>query len=502
MSTIPASYFVNVIPAVLSAGGAALDMNALVLTKSTRVPIGSVLPFPTAQAVTNYFGAGSNESAFATIYFNGFEGSTKKPGNILFAQKNGGNVAAYLRGANVSSLTLTQLQALTGVLTITADGTPKTSGTINLSGATSFSNAATIILAAFTSPNFTVAYDSISGGFVFTSSTTGSASTMLYATGSLSTANGLGLTQAAGAVLSQGANPASSENAFMNAIIAKTQNWVTFATVFDPDAGSGNATKLNFANWANSQGNRYAYVAWDSDASPTTTVPATASMGYLLAQTSSSSTALVYGTDLTKAAFICGVAASLDFTRKNGRKNFAYLSQSGLVPDVSDVTVANNLKTNGYNFYGAVATANQGFQFLFPGSISGPFDWIDSWVSQVWMNNAFQLALLEFLTQIGSIPYEETGYTLIRKACMDPIDAALNFGAIRPGVTLSSAQAAEVNNAAGMDIDKVLSAEGWYLQILDASPQVRAARGSPPMTFWYMDGQSVNNINLASIAVQ
>lgn len=504
MSTIPESHFVSMNPSVISAGGAALDMNALVLTKSGRVPIGAVQPFPTAPAVSNYFGPGSAEASFATIYFNGFNGSTKKPGNILFAQKNSGNVAAYLRGANVSGLTLAQLQALTGVLTITADGTPKTSGTINLSGATSFSNAATIILAAFTSPNFTVTYDSISGGFLFTSSSTGSSSSMLYATGSLSTASNLALTQSAGAVLSQGANPASNETAFMNAIVAKTQNWVTFSTVYDPDAGSGNTTKLNFAAWVNAQANRYAYVSWDPDASPTTTVPATTSMGYVLAQANSSGTALVYGADLTKAAFICGIAASLDWGRKNGRKNFAYLSQSGLVPDVTDITTATNLEANGYNYYGITGSPNPAnvYQFLFPGSISGVYKWIASYIGQIKLNTDCQTALLAFLTQIGRVPYNDAGYALIRSALMDPINAALNFGTITKGVTLSSAEAAEVNNAAGVDIDSTLSAQGFYLQILDPGAVVRAAQGSPIVTLFYTDGESVNTINVASVEVQ
>lgn len=500
MSSIPASHFVSVIPSVLSAGGAALDMNALVITKSTRIPIGTILQLPTAQAASDYFGPGSSEAVCATIYFNGFDGSTRKPGNILFVQKNGGNVAAYLRGASIASAGLTALQALTGVLVITADGVVKTSGTINLSGATSFSNGATIIQAAFTSPNFTVTYDSISGGYLFTSNSTGASSTIIFATGSLSTP--LALTLQTGAVLSQGAVGQSSESGFMNTVIASTQNWVTFMTNFDPDAGSGNSQKMNFASWAAAQNNRFAYVCWDSDASPTTTNPATASMGYLLAQADTSGTALVYGTSFDKAAFICGCIASLDFARTNGRKNNAYLSQSGLTPDVTNVTVAANLEANGYNYYGSAATANDEFQFLFPGSISGNFAWIDSFIGQVWLNNNFQLAILSFMTQIGSVPYNAAGYALLRQACMDPINQALNFGAIRPGVTLSAAQIAEVNNAAGVAIDRVLSTQGWYLQILDATPQVRVARGSPPCTFWYTDGGSVNTINLASVMVQ
>ena len=67
---------------------------------------------------------------------------------------------------------------------------------------------------------------------------------------------------------------------------------------------------------------------------------------------------------------------------------------------------------------------------------------------------------------------------------------------------LSASQAAQVNNAAGVKIDNVLTTRGWYLQILPATAQVRSQRGSPPMTLWYMDGGSVQQITLASIVIQ
>ena len=84
---------------------------------------------------------------------------------------------------------------------------------------------------------------------------------------------------------------------------------------------------------------------------------------------------------------------------------------------------------------------------------------------------------------------------------IDPIQAGLNFGAFGPG-TISNAQAAEVNGAAGANIAPTLQAQGWYLQIKDASSSVRAARGSPPSTFWYLDRGSVQAINLGSVALQ
>jgi hypothetical protein len=118
------------------------------------------------------------------------------------------------------------------------------------------------------------------------------------------------------------------------------------------------------------------------------------------------------------------------------------------------------------------------------------------------MNNGFQLALMELLTTVGSIPYNQVGYTMIKAACQDVINRALNFGAIRTGVTLSQAQINEVNNMAGVAIDGILNSQGYYLQVSDADPQVRANRGTPPCTFWYMDGGSVQRITLASVMVQ
>jgi hypothetical protein len=501
MQSIPASAIASVVASVISAGGSALDLNGLALSSSTRTPIGTVPSFPSATAVSNYYGPASPEAAAAAIYFAGFQGSNVLPGAMLFAQYNEAAVAGYLRGGNISGLTLTQLQGFNGTLTITFAGVALTSGTINLSTATSFSNAAMIIQEAFTSPPFSVTYDSVSGAFVFTSTATGATETIIYATGTL--ASGLLLTQATGAVLSQGAAPAVP-GTFMANVVAQTTNWATFFTLFDPDGGSGNAQKLLFATWAGQQGNRYAYVCEDTDITPTESTDAASSLGQLIKAAGISGTSLLWVPSIPYglAAFVCGAVASIDFTETNGRITLAFKSQSGLVATVTNATVAANLIANGYNFYGAYATANQGFIFLYPGSISGPYAWADSFVNQIWLNNAFQLAMMTLLTSVKSLPFDAAGYALVRAACMDPINAGLNFGAFSGGVTLSAAQIAEVNNAAGANIASTLGSQGWYLQILPATAQVRGARTSPPMTFWYMDAGSIQSLNLASVEVQ
>lgn len=500
MSTIPASAIVQVTPSVLAAGGRALDVIGLLLTNSARIPIGAVQPFSNEIDVASYFGDTSTEAALAAIYFQSFDNSNVKPQRMLFAQYPTASVAAYLRGGPVDTLTLAQLQAIpVGSLTITVNGSGYTAASVNLSTAVSFSNAATLINTAFGTGAipFLTTYDSVAGAFLFTTNALGTGATISYASVN-ALAGALFLTQATGAVISQGA-AAATPSAFMGGVIQVTQDWATFMLTFDPDNGSGNTQKYLFAQWNATQNNRWGFICWDTDASPKTTVPAPSSLGQLIKNADISGTFLVSAPDASKAAFICGTAAGIDFSEHEGRITFAFRKQSGLVADITDQTTAANLEANGYNYYGVWATANDQFLFNYPGSVSGDFLWLDSFINQIWLNQNLQLALMVLLTNRKSIPYNRAGYSMIEAACLDPIFAAVNFGAIRAGVTLSQAQAAEVNNDAGTPIDKTLNQRGWYLQVSDASPQVRAARGSPPTTLWYMDGQSVQRINLASI---
>lgn len=570
MSTISANKIVRVTPSVLAAGGSSIDMIGLMLTTDTRVPIGTVQPFGGATELNSFFGAADARAVKGGIYFNGFDNSQNKPGRLLVAQYPRSAVSAYLRGANVSSLTLAQLQALNGFLGVVIDGVLK-SATINLAGATSFSNAASIIgnslgiagisvgsvtgsiaggtltatavtgtlgagnvisgtgvvantyvlgqLSGTTggvgtysvSPSQTAlsqaitvfapgaSYDSVSGAFIIGSGSTGSGSTIAYGSGALATS--LSLTQALGAVLSQGAG-AATPGPFMDAIILQTQNWATFFPLFDTDPGGGETVKLAFSAWASAQNNRFGFIAWDDSVLPATQNPSPTSFGAQVTAAGYAGTMPVWGIDGTFAAFISGAIASIGFGQAGQRATLAFRSQAGLVANVSDDTTDTNLTANGYNFYGVTGAASENFTFLKNGFVSGPFRWIDSFVDQIWMNTGFQVDLLTMLTQVLSIPYNAAGKAIIEAALADRIQSAKDFGAIRAGVTLSASQRSAVNSAAGLDVATTIENQGYYLLVGNTIPTTRVARGSPPCTFWYADGQSVQQINLASIELE
>ncbi len=561
--SIPASQLVSVTPSVLSAGGNPLALNGLILSVSSELPFGAPVSFPTAASVQNYFGPTSQEAAMAAVYFGGFDGSNIKPGALFFSRYSASALAAFTRGAAVTSLAAVQaitpavsaatstisgttltvvtmasgayvpgmvltgtgvtantriVSQLTGTtggagtytvdtsqtvaattitgnydLEITVDGVLKTAASLDLHAATSFSNAAATITTDLGSGQ-TVTYDSLQGAFVVTSATTGASSSVSFGSGAGATA--LALTSATGAVQSLGTAGQTPATA-MAAIIAQTQNWISFSTAFEPIT----ADKEAFATWTNGTAGRYLYVPYDTDATATGNPTTFTGLGSWLKTNSMSGTCPVWSSYLD-AAFVMGAFASVDYTQLNGRITLAFKMQSGLAATATDGTTAANLLANGYNFIGSYATANQIFVGLQNGQVSGSYLWADSYVDAIWLNNAFQLALMELLQNTKSVPYNSQGYGLIRAALQDPINQALNAGVIRAGATLSAAQAAEVNAAAGATIDTVLSTRGWYLQINPASAQQRSLRQSPPCTFWYTDGQSVQKINLASVNIQ
>lgn len=644
MSTIPASQLVAVNPSVLSAGGTAIDINALMITQNPRFPVGSVLSFPSSSAVAAYAGATSPEATETGIYFGGFTNANKLPGQVLIVQYPATAVAAYLRGGSIAGLSLIQLQALSGSLSIAVDGYTRSVANISLAAASSFSAAAALIQAALSDPveatclgsisaqvatftgsisgnvltvtavgggtlvtgglltgsgvaastnitgqlsgapggtgtyavsvaqgvpstalqetyglltvttletgtlsvgqtlagtgvsagtviealgsglggtgtyylnltqtflpgsltasatPITVAYDSVSGGLTFTSGVPGAASSVAFATGGLATP--LNLTSATGAVISQGSAPLTPA-AFLTGVLAITQNWVTYMTLFDPDGGVGNANKQAFAEWKNPLNNRFGYVCWDTDIVPTETVPDPASLGQILQANQDSGTCLIWEpSNQHMAAFICGAAASIDFTQTAGRITFAYKWQAGLTAGVTNGTVAQNLLANGYNFGGAYGSANTNFVNFQNGAVTGQYKWFDSYINQIWLSNLFQNALLTFLSNVYSVPYNSAGNAMIEAALGDSIQAGLNFGAFSAGVALSAAQIAEVNAQAGMNIATTLQSQGYYLLILPSSPATRAARSSPPMTFYYCDAGSVQVLNLSSVELQ
>ena len=454
----------------------------------------------------------------ATLTGTGIATGTKVTG-ILDTESNGTGTYSVSISQTVTSQTITETYGLMTVADIA-------SGTLSVGQVVTYNTTDTAVITALgtgtgllgtyfidndttastgtitaSAAEVSVTYDSTTGAITIASGSVGAASTIGYASGTLATA--LYLTQATGAVLSQGSEAEQPES-FMDSLVEITTNWASLAHLFDPDGGSTIAQRLLFAKWINATGNRYAYVAADTDTNALTDT-ATTTLGYAVSTIYGySGTAPVYDPQGDKAPFICGCIASIATDSTEGRITLAFKGQDGLSADVTTETAATNLIANGYNFYGAYATANQTFTMLQPGQISGDFAWIDTYVNQIWLMNNLQLTWVDLLTATNSIPFNDEGASLIRAAAVDgPIADALDFGAIRTGVTLSSTQRLAINNGAGVSTaaNSVVN-DGYYLLIPTSTAAMRSARDWSGIKLWYADGGSVHKIEFAAITVQ
>ena len=496
MSTIPISQIAQVIPSVIGAGGAASRLVGVLLTQDASIPPGQPQTFFTAATADSWFGPGTPEQVAADNYFPGVVNGGQLPYSLTYARYALTATPAGSYGASLGALTLAQLQALTGTLIVTVNGTPFTSASINLSTATSFANAATIMTAAFTSPTFAITYDVARNRFLLLSTLTGNSATSTDVSGTL--ASGVGLSQSSGAFIQTAGVAADTPASAMNRLVTQTTNWGSFSTAW----AAVIADRLAFAQWNSGQNFQYWYLGWDAEAASLVLNNA-ASFGAQVLAAPYQGTTPVYGTVATAAAFM-GYAASINYNITNGRTTLAFRQfNAGTPATVSDLTSANALLSNGYTYIGAYANAANTYTIAYNGKTSGSFLWSDTYLDQIYLNRELQRANFETLLAYPSIPYNSDGYAELYQGALPVIDAAVTSGIIRAGVTLTQSQKQQINTAAGRPISDVVQSRGWYYLIGDPANvgQARQQRTSPAATLFWTDGGSVQQLNVNSVAI-
>ncbi len=113
-------------------------LDRLVILWEQNTPANTVLSFSSATAVANYYGGTSSEASLAKEFFAGYAGVA---GVTLSFTRYANGQRPHLLGANISSLPLAQLQAISGPISLTFDGFTY-NGNVNLKGVASFADAA------------------------------------------------------------------------------------------------------------------------------------------------------------------------------------------------------------------------------------------------------------------------------------------------------------------------------------------------------------------------
>lgn len=481
--TIPAKQLVDITPRVIGGGLSGLAFVGTILSKSATLPAATAVPFYSQSAVGDYFGTSSNEYKIAGNYFLADSNSSAKPNVLWFYKKVDGDEAAWIRGN--SPLSLSVLQEITdGGFDIKINGTKQSVRALDVSALTSYSAIATQITTQLTDASCT--WDSRFQAFVITTTTDGENATIEFATSPDDSgedlAVALGLTSG---TISQGAVETSLTNT-MEGCINSNSNFWSFMPLWEETSTEA----LELAQWCNNQGVRFMYAMVDTSndgLTPNNPVCLAAQVADYYGVCS------LYNTK-ELGAMAMGIGAAINPAQLNGRKTWAYKQQNGLDFTVNNETDAPVLLANGYNFYGNYATASNQFKLFQNGQISGGAKWLDTYYGQVFIRDGLQNSWINALMNANTVPYNESGYGILRAAAMDTINTAISAGFIRQGVPLSESQKATVQTEAGLDISGALETQGWYLQILNPSVTVRQERGTPIVNFWYMDGGSVQLI--------
>lgn len=509
MSNVSTSKFVNIIPQLIVARGSGFELNGLLLTQNSTLPIGQVYRFESADAVGAYFGATSQEYAFALKYFQGYDGKTKIPAALLIANYILAPQAGWMRGSSVA-YTINQFNTIAdGNLSVVIGGAQYDLTGLDFSAVVTYSDIAAALQTAIRAAasgvpavaQATVTYSSQFKAFTITAGASDETGTVGYAVPSTGTGTDLsailGFTQATGAIISAVQDSTITLSFFMNNIVKQTKNWITFTKLwafsFEED--------MAFSSWAASIATRYAYIgnSLESTAKDGNNDVDFASQ---LKANDIINTIPNFG-DYFLAAFVMGAIASINFNIPDGKMTLAFKTQSGQAITCDNDDDYEVLTGKGYNVYVSDSTANNVFTGYQRGTITGDYGFIDAFVNHIWINDQLQVALRTLLSDRRFIPYSDRGLSDIMNAMKPVIDLAKQAGVIEEGVELSDDIINAVRSETGVqDVDSPLYTQGWYLYASQPSSAVRAQRGSPILMFYYCDGGSIQKIDLLSTAIR
>ena len=495
------------------------------LSGNTLIPTSNpVLQFFSADEVKNYFGNSSDEYAASVKYFKSYDGALAKPRYIYFGKFVLAAIAPYLRGGKVTNpvTKLTALQAITtGNITVNVNGVAYATTGIDLSSATSLSNAATLLTTAITTANaalatavFTIVYDATFQHFIAAITGTGSTKTMGYASstgGEPTLATLLLFTQAEGAILSQGADVADAATNLDNLLPYFTDQY-SIGFVNTIGGLVTDTVLLDTSAWVdgeNTPAERFAFFLWTNETA-IQIEPDTTSIWYQITQAGYAGTAIFDEVLLDNASRVfaaMGAFASLDLTLASSAITLAFKTQDGLAASVTDSDIAQILNgppqnPNGksINYYADVGIngSNTQVKWFYGGYLTGKWKFIDNQVAQIWIAFQFQVALASLFNQLGQVPNDPDGDGQVRAVLSDRAEQSITNGIIAKGVVFDASTVQEIRTTYGVSAQELTN--NGYVLVKSASSQAqRQIRESSPWFFLYVKASAIQYLPVNTV---
>ncbi len=488
------------------------------LTANARIPSTTpVLKFTSLAAVGTYFGSSSNEYTAANKYFKTSTTALATPAYIYFGKYVVAATSPYLKSqplTNPTTMLATLKTITTGQITVSVNGTTYPTSAIDLSAATSLSNACSLLTTAITTANaalatavFTITYDSTFNQFVAAITGTGVTKTMSYfsSTGSPAIATTMGFTLATGAILNQGQD-ALSASANLDLLLAYGfTDQYSIAFVDTMSSQLTDAIELAVSAWVDGQNtpaDRFNFFCWNNDAS-LEVVPDTTSIEYQINQEGYNSSSIfdeVLLNTSDRAFAAMGIFASVDLSQPNSALTLAFKTQTGLATSVSSTAIAEILDTKGVNYYGNIGISGSTDQvnWFYGGYTTGKWTYIDNQVAQIWIAFRFQVSLANLFSAIPQVPNDPDGYGLIRSALTDEANGFITSGIIATGVVFSNATVQQLKTSFGINAQE-LTNNGYVIVNSVTSQALREIRQSAPWFFIYVKGSAIQYLPINTV---
>lgn len=487
--------------------GLGLSINPLIPTTQP------ILQFTSAASVATYFGSSSSESIVATKYFKTSDTALASPRYIYFGKFVIDAIAPYLRSAvstNTTALLASIKTVTAGQMSVSVNGTVYPTTGIDLSGATSLSNAASLLTTAITTANaalvtasFTITWDGTFKQFVASIPGTGAIKTMDYfsSTGSPAIATIMKFTQATGAILSQGADAIASTSASTNLdnLVPYIMDQYSIAFVDDLGGDLDDDINLSISQWVDTQNtpqDKYNFFCWsDESALELSSSADTTSIWYLINEAGYNSSSIfdeVLLSNAQRAFAMMGIFASLDLTQKKSALTAAFKTQTGLAPSVTQTSIAENLDEKKINYYGNVGISGSTNQknWFYGGYTTGKWKYIDNQVGQIWISYQIQVSLADLFSVMNQVPNDPDGQGMIRSQLTSVMDQSIFNGIIGVGVVFDNATSQEIKTTYGVSAQE-LTNNGYIIVNNATSQALREIRESSPWFVLYVKASAI-----------
>lgn len=378
--------------------------------------------------VANEFGTNSPEYKAAALFF----GQSPQPDRLYIARWAQAATAATIKGGVLSAaerLLSAWTSITSGSMKITIDGTLKTLTGLNFSAVTNLNGVASAITTALSGAG-TVVWNAVYGRFEVTSSTTGTSSTITYATANTGGTDVSALLKLTSSLASAPVAGIAAESLLSCVQILADKSSAWYCAMVATTTPPSDSDHLAVAEYIEASGRSRMY-GITTTATTALDSTQTSDLPSQLSSAAYKKTFVQYSSTSPYAvASMFGRAATVDFEGSNTTLTLMFKQEPGVVAETLTESQAQTLKDKNVNVF---VEYDNGTSILQHGVMSsGHF--FDEIHGADWLQNAVQVDLFNVLYTSRKVPQTDPGNNILVNTIEDTLGRAVTNGLVAPGV--------------------------------------------------------------------